>query len=463
MNRMTDDNHDHATPDSENLLQTYYERYRAEAPEQRAAILAAMDSSSINLIPVRPLRTRIVAIVMAVLIIAMGSVLWELRTPHELFGADDLSERLVKVDNFRMTGWQIIPAPLDSGQPDTRLPVEFSVKRPGQFKHTFSGVSENGQTQTIVAGMRLCDGRTETIIQQSLNGYIQVPVQPLDATLKTETIAQGLIFAMILGPPNMQFKPEGTELIKGQKCELFVGSTQKDSSIRLWLNPHTGWPERVVHESINPQGVSTPVMVIDNIEVNGELLDATFVFLPPEGAVDLLAEQRAAIPNLPPDATVVAPALTIDPQGTSSAHSGDQSLIGWNGFQLSDNSALLIWKRTAPTPDDQGQRDWLQGLHLTYQSGETPRDLKHQWVHPPAIDQWLWSIVKTADGRPFERGLILMELRGEQFRLSNAMQALQFPDETLEQLIREAGKGTLPKDAALPTLESLRATAFSLP
>jgi outer membrane lipoprotein-sorting protein len=456
MNRQT------PSDEFESAILSHYDRCRAESPNVRSAILDAWESQPRATPPRRfSWGSRVLGTVAVLLMVAAGLSVWESRSAPELFGADDLPERLVKVDNFRMSGWQIVAAPPDSGQEDTRLPVEFIVERPGRFRHTFHGISENGKQQTIITGMRICDGHTEMMIQQTMSGYMQVPVHPLDAALKTEEIAQGLVLAMVIGPPDLRYHPEGKAPVKGIPCDLYVGSLGEDTRIEMWLNPRTGWPERVVHSRKGQKGNWVHVMEIDEVAVNSQLPESTFTFIPPKGYVDLMAKHRPPAKDGDPQ-SLDQPAATLTMQENSSAHSQDQSLAVWHCFRLESESALIIWKRTAPAPDANGDRDWLHGLTLEYRSGEPARPLVQAWATPPEPEQWLWSIVRAADGKPLGRGTIGMELRGDRFQLKNGLIPLEFPDQTLEKLIEEAGKLTWKKGAATPSLRNLRDQAAKM-
>ena len=458
MNRTTIDPHA-----DDAALHQYYESLRIPEPLQRAAALKHWEESrQLNALPVmRSPRLRSMAIALAVLIMAAASLMWEFQTQRVALGAEGLPERLAKVENFRMSGWHYIPTP--DGNSDTKLAVEFVVKRPGKFRHTTSSIEESGERQTIKTGLRLCDGQQMTMVQLSEKSYAQGPIDPLEAVLETEAFAQLMVLAMVLGPPDMNFQRQGSEEVRGVPCDLYTGSFHENNSIRLWVNPKTGWPERVLHENVDQAGKRTKTLEMTEIIVNGDLPDSVFAFTPPAGYTDLAAVYRAANPGTPPGPPLEIPAaekrLAITPHETSSAHGGNHSLFVWNGFRLTDDTALIVWKRTAPTAEQDGSLDWLQGIDWKFRNAKEPRGLKHQWVHPPQPDQWLWSLVKTTDGRPFDVGVILMQFHGVGFKSTLDIIPLQSSDPQLDQIIREAAKSISPMPTPEITLESLRGEA----
>jgi hypothetical protein len=296
--------------------------------------------------------------------------------------------------------------------------------------------------------------------------YMQVPVSPLDCVLKTEELAQGIAMTMLLGPADTHFQSLKSEMIEGIHCELYVASFEKHARIHLWLDPQTGWPVRVVAENLNATGQWTPLIEVDDVVINGELPDSLFKLSPPEGYVDLMSKVRSASS---PETTTDAAAPTnsqpteISMQSTGSGHCKDQSLENWHGFILSPDSAVVVWKRTMPMTADDGTLDWLSDIELCWQNGQDPRPLQHHWARPPQPQQWFWSIVKTVDGQPFDRGMIMMTLRSEGCRLGNSIVLLQFPEKTLDQLIRAAEKSLPEKSSGQPlTLPGLRAMAREL-
>ena len=462
--------HHSKLPESNDMLEIleHYRQLRMADPAQREAILDRWQNCPLPLVNLRSRtsRVRIAAIVAVVVILASVSALWEFRTPATLYGADDLPSRLVLVNNFRITGWQNVPAPGETNLPPTQLPFEISVQRPGRYRHTFNSISENGNEQTITTGLRLCDGQHEAMQDDNEKYYMQVPVSALDCVVKTEELAQGIAMTMLLGPPDTHFQPLKSEMIEGIHCELYVASLEEHARIRLWLDPQTGWPVRVVAENLNATGKWTPLIEVNEVVINGELPDSLFQLSPPEGYVDLMSKVRS-VPIPETTANAVASSNSKPPeismQSTGSGHCGDQSLENWHGFILSPDSAVVVWKRTMPKAADDGTLDWLSGIELSWQNGQDSRPLRHHWARPPQPQQWFWSIVRTADGQPFDRGMIMMTLRSEGCRLSNSIVPLQLPEKTLDQLIRAAERSLPEKGSREPlTLQSLRTLAGKL-
>ncbi len=449
-------------------VREYYQQLRSADPAQREAILDRWQSAPLPPVVATPRtsRVRMVAVVVALLALVVVSALWEFRTPGTLYGADDLPARLVLVDSFRMTGWQHVPNPGGVNQPSTKLPFEIAVQRPGRYRHTFNSISQNGDQQTIVTGFQMCDGQHQVMLNDTAREYARFPVGSLDAALKTEELAQGYAMLMVLGPPDTNYERVGNETVKGINCDQYVANFEKNAVIRLWIDPQTGWPIRIVAETLNAAGKWTPLIEITEIDINSELPDSLFTLSPPEGYVDLISKLKPGPSSDPANSTAEPPSHEvpeISMQSTGSGHCNDQSLEIWHSFLLSPDSALIAWKRTMPKATDDGTIDWLNGIELVYQSGKASRPLKHQWGRPPQDKQWLWSIIKTADGQPFDRGMIQMTFRGKGCNLTNSIVPLLFPDGTLDRLLQAADKSQpVPASSEPLTLKSLRALTTQL-
>ncbi|MFO1007167.1 MAG: hypothetical protein U0929_14490 [Planctomycetaceae bacterium] len=449
-------------------VREYYQQLRVSDPAQREAILDRWQSAPLPPVVARPRisRVRMVAVVVALLALVVVSALWEFRTPGTLYGADDLPARLVLVDSFRMTGWQHVPNPAGVNQPSTKLPFEIAVQRPGRYRHTFNSISQSGDQQTIVTGLRVCDGQYEGMLNDGSKEYLRSPVGTLDAALKTEELAQGYDMLMVLGPPDSNYERVGKDTVKGIICDQYVSNFDSNDLIRLWIDPQSGWPIRIVAETLNAAGKWTPIIEINEIDINSELPDSLFTLSPPEGYVDLISKLKPG-PSSDPASSTAEPSShevpEISMQSTGGGHCNDQSLEIWHSFLISPDSALIAWKRTMPKATDDGSIDWLNGIELDYQSGKASRPLKHQWVRPPQDKQWLWSIIKTADGQPFDRGMIQMTLHSKGCNLSNSIVPLLFPDDTLDRLLQAADKSQpVPVYSEHLTLKSLRALTTQL-
>lgn len=449
-------------------VREYYQQFQVTNPAEREAILDRWQSAPLPPVVATPRssRVRIAAVVVALLALMTVSMLWEFRTPGTLYGADDLPARLVLVDNFRLTGWQNVPNPSGVNLPPTKLPFEIIVQRPGRYRHTFNSISDNGNKQTIVTGLQVCDGQHAGMQNDSSKEYLRYPVGTLDAALKTEELAQGYAMLMVLGPPDTNYERVGRETVKGINCDLYVANFEKNAAIRLWIDPQTGWPIRIVAETLNAAGNWSPLIEINEVIINGELPDSLFVLSPPEGYVDLISKLKPGPSSNPATSTAEPPSHEvpeISMQSNGAGFCNDQSLEIWHGFLLSPDSALIVWKRTMPKATGDGTLDWLNGIELVNQSGKDSRPLKHRWVRPPQDKQWLWSIIKTADGQPFDRGMIQMTFRSKGCSLSNSIVPLLFPDATLDRLIQAAEKSLpVPVSGEPLTLQSLRAIAGEL-
>lgn len=449
--------------EDELAIREYYQSFQVPDAAQREAILDRWQTAPLPpaVATPRTSRVRIAAVVVALLAVVAVSALREFRTPGTLYGADDLPARLVLVDNFRMTGWQNVSNPGGVNLPPTRLPFEIIVQRPGRYRHSINSISDDGKKQTIVTGYRMCDGQYEVMSNDSAKEFMRYPIGSLDAMLKTEQLAQGYAMLMVLGPAETNYVRVGSEPVNGIDCDLYVANFVEKQTFRLWINPRTGWPTRIVVESLNAAGKWSPNIEINEIDINGEMPETLFTYSPPEGYVDLISKHKPA-PGHGPTASDSAvpsasqpPEISMEPMGTGSCNG--QSLDLWNCFLLSPDTAIIAWKRTPPKAAEDGTVDWLSGIELVYQSGKTSRPVKHHWARPPQDKQWLWSIIKTTDGQPFGRGMIQMNFRSKGCNMSNSFVPLLFSDSTLDQLLQAADKSRPAEFAGEPlTLPSIR-------
>ncbi len=462
--------HQYDNSDYEAAIREHYRSLQVADLAQRETILDRWEKAPLPLpvAPPRSSRARIAAVVVVLLALITVSTLREFRTPVALYGADDLPARLVLVDSFRMTGWQYVANPGGVNLPSIIIPGELIVQRPGCYRHTFSVISDAGSNeQTIITGSQMCDGQYAAMLNDTSKEYLRHPVGQLDAMLKTEFFAQGYAMLMLLGPPDSSYERVGNEIVKGINCDLYVAHHGKSDAIRLWIDPQTGWPVRIVIEMLNAAGKWAPLIEFNEIEINGDLPDSLFTLTPPEGYVDQISKLIPGASSFPTTPAVEPPANQQLPELTMQSSGGgfcnDQGLEFWQSFLLGPDTALVVWKRSVPKPADNGAIDWLSGIDLDYQSGKTSRPLKHRWARPPQGKQWLWSIIKTADGQPFGRGMIQLTFHSEGCNLSNSIVPLLFPDGTLDRLIQAADKSLpVPASGEPLTLQSLRAVASEL-
>jgi len=151
------------------------------------------------------------------------------------------------------------------------------------------------------------------------------------------------------------------------------------------------------------------------------------------------------------------PPLDASPFGSVS--SGEIKLEVWYALRISDNAALLIWRRSRPHTGGDASPDWLSDMTFTIAEPSGKRPARHAWLdQSDSPDKWNWSLVVPADGKPLGPNGINLTL----VRTSLVFLALRFNDEELEQILTAAQNATLGRAAELMSLADLRARAHAL-
>lgn len=442
------------------IVREYYQQLKVVDPAERESML---DRWLNNPLPVagapygsRHVRSVAIAVAVLVCLVAVSAVR-EFGALGNLYGADDLPGRLVQVNSFRMTGWQYVPNPAGVNLPSIRIPFELTIQRPGRYRRTFMITKQKGARRSVATGIRVCDGEYEWEQNDTAKRFSGQPIGKLDAILKSEELAQGPGMRMLLGPPSTKYVRVGQEQAKGINCDVFAANIEQNSTVRLWIDPQTGWPVRIMGETLIAAGKWTPLYEINEIDINGALPDSLFTLSPPNGYVDKTSkhENSPTISAVESPSNAVLTEITMQPTGGGG--SNDQRIEKWYGFLLSPNSAAFAWKRTIPETTGKEPLNWLNNVDLVFQSGNTSRPLKHKWVRPPQAEQWLWSIVKTADGQPFDRGMIQITYQSKDRMMNNFIEPLFFSDSTLDRLLQAADKlHPVPDNSQPLTLKLLR-------
>jgi outer membrane lipoprotein-sorting protein len=453
-------------PDNEldDLLRVGYAELRQTRPEQRQAIVDALTDAQLapqppaRLVRVRWQRWALVAVCLVALLAT-----WSWRTTSRdgfAYGIEDVPQRLAEVQSFRLRGWQWIP--WDNGkkkQPPIRVPMEITVERPGKFRHANVGMTfHQGQKPIIQPHMILCDGKH----QWSLDGNNKLesarPVSRLDALLRTERIAQIAARFAVLGPPDAHYRRIRREEQNGHACDLYEARFPTGGVARVWIDPKDGLPVRVVRGQLEADGTLSPSIEL-TVAINVPLSDELFRFNGPEdpklaGAPALRERTESPVLDLPP---------------TASGDGDDMHCEVWYTFRISDNAALIIWRRSAPVAKTNEAPDWLSGITIFASDpftskpfGSVPRgvrELRHHWVHQSnAADKWNWSLVVPADGKSLGHAEVFLRMEAPQSLTTLDVTPLSFRENDLRDLLSAAQRLMLPSnsaDVSLPYLQAI--------
>jgi outer membrane lipoprotein-sorting protein len=355
-----------------------------------------------------------------------------------------------------LRGWQWVRDTSGANKPPARVPIEFLIQRPGRFRYTVTSTSSRGGRTEILQGVDLCDGTHEWFLGTDNKPQFSRAVGPLDALLRTEMIGQIAAELAVLGPPDASYRKIGKDNSNGRRCDLYEARFQLGPSTtvaRVWIDPRDGLPVRVVRDDLEPDGKLSHEMELAEIAVNVPLADELFRFNGPENPKQTRpnALQR---PNEP---------LLLDTSPTGSGSSGDEKLEAWQSLRISDNAALVVWRRSAPAVQGGAAPDWLSGVTMNVRDPRGDRELRHHWVYQSnSPDRWNWSLVVPADGKPLARGEINFTMRSPRSRTTVGLTPLRFKEDDLRQLLRAAQRSMLPATASDVSLPYLQAVARKL-
>lgn len=439
----------------EELLAGSYEPLRAGPPGQREAMLRAI--SQPRGAPPARLSRRLwsrpvawLATAGCLVVVGVGVALLVPSSVQIVYGVEAVPGRLAKVRTIRQRGFALVYDDYRPDAPPVRIEIEHLVKRPDKFRLTWYGVSQHQhEAPTIKHGVSSCDGQTESWIYREDKLGVTRPIGLLDAWIKTETHAQEFL-ATLLGPPGVAYRKVGSETIVGRQCDVYEGRFGRHDELlcKLWVDSRTGYPLRSTQDEILDDGSRRRVQQLEEIAVDVPLDDKLFEFAAPAGF------RVQKVEPLGPDVA------GLDDRYTTASYGGDEKIELWHAFRVTDNAALVVWRRSEPEANDDGTLNWLAGLSLSLAGGQ---GLVHDWAyqsHSP--DVWNWSLVASADGPLPDRSAVRLRLKSPPLDARMEIVPLRFPDRGLARIIPAAAKATLPADGPRFTLADLRRLAGQL-
>jgi hypothetical protein len=444
------------------LLRQHYSLLVVDAPEQRQAVLTAFAEAhadrTTNPVRRRLWPARLAGLAAAVVVVAICvKMLLIPSSSARVYGLEAAGRRLCDVKTIRVRGVMFARHDDKPDSPPVRIPIENLIKRPDKFSHTWSSISQNGEVFEIRQGRRVCDGRHETILNDSDKQYKASPVSPIDARLTTELFGQAYLRFAVLGQPEAPYKKIGHEKINGVECDVYEARIEDKEFHRvtvdtLWFNPVSGYPVRKTMDWIGPDGKVVRQSEYDDISVNIPLADELFA---PESPAEY---ERLGEASKEGDRPVP---LSTTPTG-SGGGGDNQQLSTWHALRISDHAALVTWRRSAPEPATDGTLDWLSQIEITFNGSSS--GIRHGWVYQSGSPNvWNWSLVALVDRQlPDPATFVFTLSTNKHFVGIMNMSALRFPDDQLEQILHAAAAAALPEGAPRYSLAELRAKALAL-
>jgi outer membrane lipoprotein-sorting protein len=470
------------------LLGRSYEELRQTSVEQRQSVLDRVFNEAR---PASPLIQNPGAhwrrwLIVAACVMALFSA-WTWRPAgHEgvAFGIDDVPQRLAQVQSLSVRGWMWIR--WGSGKdkkPPIRVPIETLFKRPGKFRFTSTGVSFGNGKPLVRQFVHVCDGEHEWQLDADHKLQFSRSLSTLDALLNAESMVQDWTELAVLGPPDAAYRKVATESQNGRRLDVYEArfpTEPRGGTIvaRVWIDPKEGLPVRVLRNEVDADGTTAPSMELAEIAVNVPLADELFLVdaakqspRPGEGEAPaeplssgrekVTARQEPRPPSSPAPQATAPPPLELASKG--GAYNGNEKLEPWYALRISDNAALVIWRRSAPITKSDAAPDWLANLTMAVPDFRGGAAVRHQWIYQSRdADHWNWSLVVPADGKSLGRGQIRLRLRGEQWIGSVSLMPLRLREDDLRQLLHAAQDAMLPKSMEEVSLPYLQAVARKL-
>jgi outer membrane lipoprotein-sorting protein len=458
------------------MLRQSYEALRKPDPAQREAILKGLDSIQADVggsasrpaidgteapMPTPRIRrsraSRLLSISAVAVIATMAVVLFRW-TPSggTAYGIDGLPDRLQQVHSISLRGWQWMYNLSPANPLPVRTPFELRIQRPGKFRNSLTTSSTKNGRSELRKQIHLCDGKREWLADEAGKPlFVLRTLSPLDARLTTEYFAQIAAKTAVLGPAGSQYKKIGVDSADGRRCDVYEArfAIGRHSTVsKVWIDPQTGFPVRVVRDEINAAGKLTDELELTEIQVNVALADDLFR---PAGSSDAATPGADELPG-------EKNPLAIDLRSIASAVFGEAKLDAWYALQISKEAALVIWKRTPPA--DPATSDPLADLSISFSNPGKERPARHIWVdQAKRADDWSWSLVVATDGKAIGPSAINMVLKTKRSRLTLLFPVLWFNDPELEQIVLAAQPATLGRSPEVVSLHDLRELARKLP
>lgn len=449
---------DDTDPRLEEWIEHSYQAFREPNPSQREAILNALLQPVRTLAsPRRRSRLRWWSALSGFACAAVLCALYFLRNEsieNAAFGIEDIPQRLTEVQSIRLSGWIYAPQPgpwsSPLPRPFKRFTFEMAVKRPGKFRCITTGIGSANGTPVVHQALAICNGERVWSIDEGGALLSVERIGPLDARLKTESIAQDTIAGQ-LSSRDAAFHKAGTEAIGGIRCDVYEQQPDRGSPqllTRIWFDPKSGFPKKMLSEMQYPGGKREPALEIDDVSVNTPLDDALFEFHPSEGQTVAGGKPAAKLPlangqkpaGKPNEPGKAAPAELLDarPQasGQCGGPGGNRKIEAWYALRIADNAALVVWRRSEPEPAADGSRDWLSNITLTLFGSGAHVVPHHEWIYAPeSATEWSWSLVAVPAGNPLPVRDVALVTETNRDRVTVRLRALRFRDDELDHIL----------------------------
>jgi outer membrane lipoprotein-sorting protein len=436
---------------TEEMFRDVYSAYDREHAARREALMAALPLATPARVDIR-LRGRWLTAftaVAAVLIVALGIAGLEMFRPTPAYGLDGLRERLQALHSLYVKGWVYQRMQTEFGTATVRFPVERYYERPAKYYMVSYGFSLGGNddlkrvSHVTVAN----DGsRTMLLSADTKQAVLGPSSDTLGAELRVENGLQVDEAQQLLNGVPKDFERVGAERLDGEMRDIYESKPieHDDFLRRVWVNPKTGLPVRVV--GLHRSGAGEEVLVYEYtvIRANSDPPAKLFAFDVPDGYKVTDMKEAPAVQGI---------------ADYSSGAAGDKHGATWAAMKLDDNAVLLCWSQWN---DDNGEKKWFHNEpRFVLQSGKDRECTEHRLYETTSGElRWRWSIVTPSDKKAVGSDSLAVKFSDpKDGSVTLSIMPLAFPEERLENMVTRVQRRSLEETgdfSALMPLVKLR-------
>jgi hypothetical protein len=389
------------------------------------------------------LRPVLAAAIAALLISGLGIAGFEALRPTSAYGLDGLLERLQSLHSLHVKGTVFQRTKTPFGIATLRFPVERYYQRPSCYFSVGYGFSLNGNddlrqvTKTYSAN----DGkRSLTVLEDQKKAILSSKVDPLETELYVENALQTTEVEALISRHPQDFERIGTERINGTWCDIHQSKPVQGFWQRVWIDPTSGLPVKVVGMSRNANGEAEPTYEFTEIRANVDPPPELFTFAAPAG-YELLEIKDA------PTTRMVQP--------TCSGSAGRRSAAEWVGLKIDDQTVLLCWSQWL---QEKELKSWFHDPPRIVLQGAAERTCGAETLYETMSGdiRWRWSLVFPSDKKPIGTDALTIKFSDKkEGSVALSLQPLVFSETRLAEMVEKVQRRSLEAGGYFDPIKSL--------
>ena len=378
--------------------------------------------------------------VAVVLVAVVGSSATYVATrPTPAYGVEGARQRMQSLRSLYLKGTMYQRETTDFGVALVRFPFERYYERPGRYYADSYGFSSRGNDDlTNVSKVTIAydDDRVMAIQHDAKQAIVGRNPDLLQTELMVETGLQISEVEQLLGGVPQDYVRVGTEKIGDAWCDLYEIVRNEGAmrfTKRVWIDPDTGLPARVLLSSARQGETPEPVYECTEIRADAAPPERLFAFQVPEG-YETVEGTNADAPETPEQ-----PPIGAFSSGTAGAHTVAQ----WVGVNIDDRAVLACWSQWSVDGDGKAWFTIAPKIELV---GATSRACVEQplWETTSGDVRWRWSLIRPADGRSLAGDELMFEVRDLQDgTMTLTVHPLAFPESRLAEIVAAVQRRSL--------------------